>query len=158
MAWTGALQLTDDKMPQITTKQFGDAGEYWVAAKLTFAGLPTIKLSDNWPGYDLLALPPNQAPLKISVKTRRQATVKGNVKFTTGEWDWLAIVLFPLEGKEPCLWLLPRAVAFAHSVPLSAISDQKGRRVRYETLFGSLSCYRDNLRLDPNPAADRLAA
>ncbi len=131
-----------------TTKQFGDAGEYLVAAKLTFAGLPTVKLSDNWPGYDLLALPQNGA-IKISVKTRRQDTTKsGNIKLRVGEFDWLAVVLLPLEGGEPLIWLLPRDVVLANSIEFAKTSE---RRIYYKTLFGPLARYRDNLRLDPEP-------
>jgi len=36
---------------------------------MTLAGMPTVKMPDNWPGYDLIAQPPNHGtPQRISVK------------------------------------------------------------------------------------------
>ncbi len=38
-----------------TKKQMGDACEMLVAAELTLAGIPALKVPDNWPGYDVIA-------------------------------------------------------------------------------------------------------
>lgn len=38
-----------------TTKQMGDACEMLVAAELTLAGIPALKVPDNWPHYELIA-------------------------------------------------------------------------------------------------------
>jgi len=35
----------------------GDACEMLVAAEMTFAGVPAMKMPDNWPGYDVIAQP-----------------------------------------------------------------------------------------------------
>ena len=40
-----------------TTKQMGDACEMLVAAELTLAGIPAIKMPDSWPHYDVIAQP-----------------------------------------------------------------------------------------------------
>ena len=40
-----------------TRKQLGDAGEMLVAAELTLAGVPALKMPDNWPGYGVIAQP-----------------------------------------------------------------------------------------------------
>ncbi len=66
-------------MKATTTKQFGDACEMLVVAKLTLNGMPTVKLPDTWPGYDLIAQPSDRAPQRISVKgTRRTDAPAGH--------------------------------------------------------------------------------
>jgi hypothetical protein len=37
----------------------GDACEMLVAAEMTLAGIPAIKMPDNWPCYDVIAQPRN---------------------------------------------------------------------------------------------------
>ena len=60
-----------------TSKQMGDAGEMLVAAELTLAGVPAIKVPDNWPGYDVVAQPPGgERPVRISVKSRTYKRVR----------------------------------------------------------------------------------
>ena len=133
--WNTSQPLTADPMERIeamaennvttlapvTSKQFGDAGEHRVMSDLTFNDIPTAKMPDNWPGFDVIAfLPPDRTPVRISVKARRQKTVKGDVKMRTGgDWDWLAIVLIPLGGGTPRTWYIPREVVMANSVPVS---------------------------------------
>ncbi|TPJ53527.1 hypothetical protein FJ462_33180, partial [Mesorhizobium sp. B2-6-7] len=53
-----------------TSKQMGDAAEMIVAAELTLAGVPALKVPDNWPSYDVIAQPVDDAPQRISVKAR----------------------------------------------------------------------------------------
>jgi hypothetical protein len=38
-----------------TSKQMGDACEMLVAAELILAGIPALKVPDNWPGYDVIS-------------------------------------------------------------------------------------------------------
>jgi hypothetical protein len=59
----------------------GDACEMLVAAELTLAGIPALKVPDNWPHYDVVAQPPNAKPLQISVKSR-------TFKPGTGHFTW----------------------------------------------------------------------
>jgi len=44
-------------MKACTPKQMGDSCEMLVAAELTLAGVPAMKMPDNWPGYDVIAQP-----------------------------------------------------------------------------------------------------
>lgn len=137
-------------MAQVTKKQFGDAGEHRVMSDLTFNGIPAVKMPDNWPGFDIMAVPSNRAPLKISVKARHQATAKGNIKMRTGgDWDWMAIILMPMGGGAPRSWYIPREIVMANSTPLSQINDLPSRRITYQQLFGPLAIYEDNFVLDP---------
>jgi hypothetical protein len=39
------------------TKQMADAGEMLVAAELTLAGVPSLRVPDLWPGYYVIAQP-----------------------------------------------------------------------------------------------------
>jgi len=56
---------------EYTRKQMGDACEMLVAAELTLAGVPALKVPDNWPGYDVVAQRNGaDEPLRISVKSR----------------------------------------------------------------------------------------
>jgi hypothetical protein len=104
-----------------TTKQMGDACEMLVAAELTLAGVPALRVPDFWPGYDviaqprdLIAQPTDRKPLRISVKSRTFKS--GGGKFVTyletDIFDWLAIVLLPGEAqKERQIFLVPRKLA-----------------------------------------------
>ena len=79
-----------------TNKQMGDACEMLVAAELTLAGIPALKVPDGWPGYDVIAQPPGTDPQRISVKSRTFASGAAYVEYAqTDIFDWLAIVLLP---------------------------------------------------------------
>jgi hypothetical protein len=99
-----------------TTKQMGDACEMLIAAELTLAGIPALKVPDNWPGYDVIAQPQDATePLRISVKSR---TFKKGAAFVvyleTDSFDWLAVVLLACDaGSQRRIFLIPRAVADA---------------------------------------------
>jgi hypothetical protein len=104
-----------------TSKQMGDACEMLVAAEMTLAGVPAMKMPDNWPCYDVIAQPKGGgAPQRISVKSR---TFKaGSATFVSyyveDEFDWLAIVLLPGSG------VLHRRI---HIIPRS-LADAKARK------------------------------
>jgi hypothetical protein len=97
-----------------TSKQMGDACEMLVAAELTLAGMPALKVPDNWPGYDVIAQPPDASePLRISVKSRTFKTGQAFVSYQiTDKFNWLAVVLLKCDT-EPRrrIFLIPRAVA-----------------------------------------------
>ena len=95
-----------------TSKQMGDACEMLVAANLTLAGVPALKVPDNWPGYDVIAQPDKGGPLRISVKSRTFKPVSNAfVTYNTAdEFDWLAVVLLYPDGMRRVL-LLPRDAA-----------------------------------------------
>lgn len=100
----------------VTTKQMGDACEMLVAAELTLAGVPALKVPDNWPGYDVIAQPPGAPPQRISVKSR--TFKRGGSTFVSyweaDSFDWLAIVLLPGDGEaRRRIFVVPRDVADA---------------------------------------------
>jgi hypothetical protein len=97
-----------------STKQMGDACEMLVAAELTLAGIPSLKVPDNWPGYDVVAQPRDGSePLRISVKSRTFKKGSAFVVYLTKDvFDWLAVVLLPGETEtKRRIFLIPRAVA-----------------------------------------------
>jgi hypothetical protein len=97
-----------------TTKQRGDAAEYYVAAMLGFNDLPTQKMPDNWPGYDLVAQPPGDvSPVRVSVKFRTYSDASGALVGydPTDHFDFIALVVKYPAGLRT--WILPRAVADA---------------------------------------------
>src|ERR1017187_1788574 len=100
-----------------TSKQMGDACEMLVAAELTLAEVPALKMPDNWPGYDVIAQPKNAAPQRISVKSRtfkrgRDAYVEYNINDRS--FDWMSIVLLPGEDQtNRRFFIFPKAISDA---------------------------------------------
>jgi hypothetical protein len=98
----------------------GDACEMLVAAEMTLAGVPALKVPDLWPHYDIIAQPKQGDPQRISVKSRTYKRGSGTYLsyLATHEFDWLAIVLLPGDGEERRrIFLIPRELA-----------DQRSRR------------------------------
>lgn len=79
---------------EITHKQIGDAAENLIAALLGLAGVPTTKMLDNQPGFDLIALPTDgRPPQRVSVKCRSQANAYAGAPYPPSDaFDWLAFV------------------------------------------------------------------
>jgi hypothetical protein len=98
-----------------TPKQMGDACEMLVASEITLAGVPALKMPDNWPGYDVIAQPTdNRGPQRISVKARTFRAGEGAFLdyYANCEFDWLAIVLLPGPGQvDRRFFIVPKAVA-----------------------------------------------
>ena len=100
------------------SKQMGDACEMLVAAELTLAGIPALKVPDNWPHYDVIAQPLGQPPQRISVKSRTFKTGPAFVAYNDYDaFDWLAIVILKPETRQRFIYIVPRALA-----------DEKARR------------------------------
>jgi hypothetical protein len=102
-----------------TNKQMGDACEMLIAGEMTLAGIPAMKMPDNWPCYDVIAQPRDGGPpQRISVKSR--TFKRGGDTFVTyyakDQFDWLAIVLLPGADqlKRRC-FIVPKAVADARA-------------------------------------------
>lgn len=133
-----------------TSKQMGDACEMIVAAELTLAGVPALKVPDNWPGYDVIAQPAGMPPQRISVKSR---TFKRGAVYATYQdydvFDWLAIVILPGNGIEDRrIYLIPRHVAgpLARRDKLTSktFAERYFRVDQVEAIFGQ---WRDNFGL-----------
>ena len=129
-------------MKPYTTKQMGDACEMLVAAELTLAGVPALKVPDNWPGYDVVAQRFSGETLKISVKSR---TWKAGSAFVIvndhDHFDWLAVVI--LHPGERRVFLVPHDVAVA----LMA-GKGKRRRIRVDRVAKSFAEYENNFSLN----------
>jgi hypothetical protein len=88
---------------------------------MTLAGIPALKVPDNWPGYDAIAQPVGRPPQRISVKSRTFKPGPAYVAYmATNDFDWLAIVVLPGATEvRRRIFIIPRALA-----------DQKARRNR----------------------------
>lgn len=95
----------------------GDACEMLVAAEVTLAGIPALKVPDLWPGYDVVAQPPGGGTVRISVKSRCFKRGASFVSYNSkDQFDWLAIVLLPGGGElRRRFFLVPRAIADKHA-------------------------------------------
>lgn len=91
----------------------GDACEMLVAAELTLAGIPALKVPDNWPGYDVIAQPFDRKPQRISVKSRTFKRGPAYLEYNApDQFDWLAIVLLPGNGEDQRqVFVVPRDFA-----------------------------------------------
>lgn len=139
-------------MKPYTTKQLGDACEMLVAAELTLAGIPALKVPDNWPGYDVIAQPRDASPQRISVKARTYRT--GGAHFAdyyegAEDFDWIAIVLLAsAELGERRIYIIPREEF--DRVAKAWLDKKQSRTQRYvslaqiEPLFGR---FRSNFTL-----------
>lgn len=96
-----------------TRKQMGDACEMLVAAELTLAGIPALKVPDLWPGYDVIAQPLDREAQRISVKSRTFKRGPAYLEYNAPDiFDWLAVVLLPGIGEiERQIFLIPRQFA-----------------------------------------------
>lgn len=99
--------------PSFTRKQMGDACEMIVAAELTLAGVPALKVPDNWPHYDVVAQPLGGPPQRISVKSRTFKRGAAYLEYNDYDgFDWLAVVILSAESSaDRAIYLIPRLVA-----------------------------------------------
>lgn len=133
-----------------TKKQMGDAAEMIVAAELTLAKVPALKVPDNWPHYDVIAQPPQKKPQRISVKARTFKEGAAYVQYKASDkFDWLAIVILKTDRTNSrSIYIIPRNVADKQFSQNG--SETKTANVRYmkiskvESLFAR---YRDNFAL-----------
>ncbi|HEY1207945.1 MAG TPA: hypothetical protein VGE85_01125 [Terracidiphilus sp.] len=140
--------------PDITTKQMGDAGEALVVSELTLAGVPAVKMPDNWPNYDVIAEPEGaEHPQRISVKTRTfkrggDAWIEYNINDC---FDWMAIVILPNDKGEPDkrrVFIFPKTFSddkFYRSKPGKKSHDN--RDVQIDRIDKVLLEYEDNFSL-----------
>lgn len=154
-AFEGEIHLTEDvavvstmavAARRFTSKQMGDACEMLIAAELTLAGIPALKVPDNWPHYDVIAQPETGLAQRISVKSRTFKSGPAYVEYKAGDqFDWLAIVLLSAVRD---IYMVPRLVADQHArrdKPTSKTAELRYFRIdEVERLFGH---YRGNFAL-----------
>jgi hypothetical protein len=134
----------------MTPKQKGDACEMLVAAEMTLAGVPAMKMPDNWPCYDVIAQPKDgRAPQRISVKAR--AFRRGGASFVEywgkDQFDWLAIVLLPgADQLRRRTFIVPRIVADFRT-PVRKTKEPNDRYWRLDRVADVLSEFEDNYSL-----------
>jgi hypothetical protein len=131
-----------------TSKQMGDACEMLVAAEMTLAGVPALKVPDCWPHYDVIAQPKGGGvPQRISVKSR--TFKRGSDTYvaydTKNQFDWLAIVLLPgADLARRRIFIIPRAIAEAKARkdrPTSRTADERyWRQDEIATIFREFEC------------------
>lgn len=111
--------MKDKPEVKYTKKQMGDACEMLVAAEMTLAGVPALKVPDNWPGYDVIAQPFGKPPQRISVKSRTFKRGPAYIGYcSTDIFDWLVLVLLPGDTEtQRRVFVVPRSIA-----------DKKARR------------------------------
>ena len=118
-----------------TTKQMGDACEMLIAAELTLAGVPAIKVPDMWPGYDVAAQPFDGRPLqRVSVKSRTFKAGSAYIGyFAKDTFDWLALVILPPNTENMRrFYVIPRNVADAKARrdrPSAKTADERYWRI-----------------------------
>lgn len=133
-----------------TNKQMGDACEMLVAAELTLAGVPALKVPDNWPHYDVLAQPLDGPPVRISVKSRTFKRGPAYLEYNCNDqFDWLAAVT--IEGSQRRIFLIPREVADARARRDRSPKTAHLRYFRVDEICGVFSCYESNFVLAPEP-------
>lgn len=146
-------------MRNYTSKQLGDACEMLVAAEITLAGVPTLKMPDMWPHYDLIAQPKDAAtPLRISVKAR---TFKRGSAFVTynveDQFDWLAIVLLECEeGERRRVFLVPHEESNKRAKKDGANAKTNEWYYRIDKVEELLGEYKSNFSLKRFPRVDLL--
>ncbi len=135
-----------------TSKQMGDACEMLVAAEMTLAGVPALKVPDNWPGYDVIAQPVDgRPPQRVSVKSR--TFKRGGDTFVVyranDEFDWLAIVLLPGDGApDRRTFIVPRQVADATARKDGPTAKTTERYWRQDEVPVRFEQFENNFRLE----------
>jgi hypothetical protein len=142
-------EARDGSKAAYTTKQMGDACEMLVAAELTLAKVPALKAPDYWPGYDVIAQPPNAAQQRISVKSR---TFKRGAAFVRSSavdvFDWLAVVILPGEdfvGRR--IFVIPRSAADKNARRYSTERMTNVWEYRIDEVARKFAAYENNFSL-----------
>lgn len=146
------IKQTNKRSVVYTTKQMGDACEMLVAAELTLAGIPALRVPDLWPGYDVIAQPRDRSPQRIQVKSRTYKAGGGAlVKYDDNDdFDWLAIVLLPGGTQtERSIFVIPRAVVETKAKRDKPSSKTASKRYwRIDQVANLFSEYEQNFTLN----------
>ncbi|HPR99817.1 MAG TPA: group I intron-associated PD-(D/E)XK endonuclease [Candidatus Woesebacteria bacterium] len=100
----------------IKKQNVGNAGEYYIASRLSALDFTVTITLGRAEKYDLLALSPNEKLIKISVKTTQLENAIDfplSVKDESGQSDdfYYAFVKLNKFNKEPDFWIIPSKVA-----------------------------------------------
>jgi len=130
-------------MSKLTTKQLGDAGEYYALSQFIFLGRAAAKMPDNWPEYDL-AVYLNGELKKVSVKTRttsKKSFSTEHCKFSANDkFDFLVCIFKSSEAVRS--WIVPAKIAEKiGQIPSS--SNENYRRISFKQLI-EMEVYEDN--------------
>lgn len=132
-----------------TTKQMGDACEMLVAGEMTLAGVPALKVPDNWPGYDVIAQPKGAPPVRVSVKARtyKEGSDQFIGYYDREIFDWIALVVCdsPLPGPGRRIYVIPRTLFEGASR-----RDINSRYVRVDQVHQVFGDFENNFRLKAN--------
>jgi hypothetical protein len=135
----------------------GDSCEMLVAAEMTLAGVPAMKMPDNWPCYDVIAQPKDGGPAqRISVKSR--TFKRGGGTFVDwdarDQFDWLAIVLLPgADESARRFFIVPKAIADARAQRPRA-KDPDDKYWQLDKVADVLLEFENNFRLSPAGTAN----
>ncbi len=137
-----------------TSKQMGDACEMLVAAEMTLAGVPALKVPDNWPGYDVIAQPYDREAQRISVKSRTWKAGSAYIGYSAHDaFDWLAFVLLPggrQDGRR--IFIIPRDLADATARRDRETSKTAHERYwRVDEVAAKFGAYENNFALAAFP-------
>lgn len=142
---------TTERARPYTSKQMGDACEMLVAAELTLAGIPALKVPDNWPGYDVVAQRRDGGePLRISVKSRTFKRGPAFVSFFVDDlFDWLAIVLLACEPEQRRrIFILPASVAHREARKNKPTAQNANERYwRIDEIAERFALFENNFKL-----------
>lgn len=141
--------MTTNNTRRYTSKQMGDACEMLVAAELTLAGVPALKVPDMWPDYDIIAQPLGGVrPQRISVKSRTYKRGAAFVEYNESQsFDWLAIVILKENDRE--IFVVPRAAAdLAARRDKPSSKTAKQRYFRIDEVEGKFQRYISNFGLE----------
>ena len=119
-------------------QNIGNAGEYYVASRLSaedFIATITLGRAEN---YDILALSPKGRSIKISVKTRFQQEATSFTlsekaeRYKDKDFYYIFIRLYEFK-QEPDFWVIPstrvsEVVQIAHKTWLSRLGKQNQKR------------------------------
>lgn len=146
-----------NSLPQrsFTRKQMGDACEMIVAAELTLAGVPALKVPDNWPHYDVIAQPLIGPPQRISVKSRTFKRGSAYVVYRDYDgFDWLAAVILLADSSATrAIYLIPRSEADRLARRDKATSKTAQERYfRIDEMEALFSRFRNNFTLLTGPS------
>jgi hypothetical protein len=137
-----------------TAQKMADACEMLVAAELTLAGVPSLRVPDLWPSYYVIVQPSSREPQRISVKSRAFKSGPAYVSYDeTDIFDWLAIVILPGNTEtRRRLFLIPRTLADAKARRGKAMSKTANERFwRIDEVSKTFAKFEDNFSLQEMP-------